>query len=240
MAVTALLGLKAEMSQIFKDDGQVVPVTILQVGPCTVTQVKTTETDGYNAIQLGYGSIKLTRVNKPRKGHFKKANTEPRRTLGEVKTKDKPTVKTGDVIKVADVFKAGDWVDVIGLTKGRGYQGGVKRHGFFGGPGGHGTKFMREPGSSGTNTSVAHVLKGKRMAGHYGVEQVTSRNLLVAKVDNENNLLYVRGAVPGFNGGKIHVRKARAKTMPKPDRAIRKQAAAAPAAPAKAAAPAKK
>ncbi len=229
MSVPAMLGLKGEMSQIFQEDGRVVPVTILQVGPCTVTQVKTPDTDGYSAVQLGFGAVKLSRVSKPRKGHFKKANTEPRRTLGEVRLKDKPAVKAGDVIKVSDVFKVGDWVDVIGRSKGRGFQGGVKRHGFAGGPGGHGTKFMREPGSSGTNTSVAHVLKGKRMAGHYGVERVTMRNLLVAKVDGENNLLYVRGAVPGFNGTKIEIRKARAKRMPKPDRAIRKQAAAAPA-----------
>jgi len=164
MTVTALLGLKGEMSQIFRDDGEILPVTILQVGPCTVTQVKTPETDGYNAVQLGYGAIKASRVKNPLKGHFKKANTEARRTLKEVRLKDKPAVKAGDIIKVGDVFKQGDWVDVIGMTKGRGFQGGVKRYGFYGGPGGHGTKFMREPGSSGTNTSVAHVLKGKRMA----------------------------------------------------------------------------
>lgn len=225
MSVNQLLGTKREMSQVFRDDGTVVPVTILEVGPCPVTQVKTAETDGYFAVQLGYGAIKQSSVKKPMKGHFKKAGTEPRHRLREVRLTAAPTVKTGDVVKVTDVFKEGDWVDVIGLTKGRGYQGGVKRHGFLGGPEGHGTKFMREPGSSGTNTSVAHVLPGKRMAGHYGVERKTVRNLLVAKVNDKDNLLYVRGAVPGFYGAWIQVRKAKAKRMPKPDRALRKQAA---------------
>lgn len=222
MSVHKLLGTKREMSQVFKDDGIVVPVTILEVGPCHVSQVKTTEVDGYEAVQLGFGKIKLTSVPKPEKGHFKKAGIEPTRKVGEVRL-DKPTdLKVGDVVKVADVFKEGDWVDVIGHSKGRGFQGGIKRHGFKSGPRGHGTKNMREIGSVGTNTAIAHVRKGKRMPGHMGTNQVTVRNLIVARVDADRNLVYVRGAVPGYNGASIVIRKAKAKRMPKPDRALRK------------------
>lgn len=217
-----MIGLKREMSQVFKADGEIVPVTILSVEPCTVVQVKTAENDGYAAAQIGSGAIRLINVSKPVKGHYKKAQVEPKRRLREVPIAKGATPKAGDVIKVGDVFKEGDWVDVIGFSKGRGFQGGVKRHGFSGGPAAHGTKFMREPGSSGTNTAVAHVLPGKRMAGHYGVERTTIRNLLVARVNDKDNLLYVRGAVPGFNGAWIEVRKAKAKQMPKADRALRK------------------
>lgn len=226
MSVTQLIGTKREMSQLFNDDGTIVPVTIVEVGPCTVTQVKNVENDGYDAVQIGYGEIKLSRVSKPLKGHFKKAGVEPRRRLQEVKLAAPATSKAGDVIKVSDVFKQGDWVDVIGTNKGRGYQGGVKRHGFGGGPLAHGTKFMREPGSSGTNTNIAHVRKGKRMAGHMGTERITVRNLLVARVDEKRNLVFLRGAVPGFNGAAVTVRKAKAKTFAKADRALRKAAAA--------------
>lgn len=225
MSVTQLFGSKREMSQLFEDDGTVVPVTIVEIGPCAVTQVKTAENDGYNAVQLGTGDIRLKRVSKPLRGHFKKAGVEPRRTVREVRMAEAPTSKAGDVIKAADVFKQGDWVDVIGTSKGRGFQGGVKRHGFAGGPAAHGTKNMREPGSSGTNTAIAHVRKGKRMAGHMGVDRITVRNLLVARVDAERNLLFLRGAVPGYNGAFIAVRKAKAKRAPKADRALRKQAA---------------
>lgn len=222
MSVKMLLGKKREMSQIFKDDGTVVPVTILEVGPCTVAQVKDVEIDGYNAVQLGFGDIKLNRVSKPLKGHWKKAGAEPRRTLREARLDEAAALKVGDVVKVADVFKEGEYVDVTGRTKGRGFQGGIKRHGFNSGPRGHGTKNTREPGSVGTNTNIAHVLKGKRMPGHYGNETVTVRNLLVARVDAERNLLYIGGAVPGFNGAEITVRKAKAKRAKKQDRALRK------------------
>ncbi|MBX3459562.1 MAG: 50S ribosomal protein L3 [Planctomycetes bacterium] len=222
MALNQLIGRKREMSQLFKDDGSVVPVTILEVGPCTVTQVKDTENDGYFAVQIGFGDIKLSSVRKPQKGHYKKAGVEPRRRLREVRLEKAAELKAGDVVKVSDVFKEGEWVDVCGTTKGRGYQGGIKRHGFNSGPRGHGTKNMREPGSVGTNTAIAHVLKGKRMPGHLGVEKVTVRNLLVARVDDTRNLLYVRGAVPGYNGADIVVRKAKAKRFAKADRALRK------------------
>lgn len=222
MSVYKLLGTKREMSQIFKDDGEIVPVTILEVGPCTVAQVKTEKPDGYNALQLGFGKIKLTSVTKPEKGHFKKAGVEPTRKLGEVRLEKAPEHKVGDVLKAGDVFKEGDWVDVTGHSKGRGFQGGIKRHGFQSGPRGHGTKNMREIGSVGTNTAIAHVRKGKRMPGHMGTNQVTVRNLQVARVDSERNLVYVRGAVPGHNGADVLIRKAKAKRMPKPDRALRK------------------
>jgi large subunit ribosomal protein L3 len=222
MPVNILIGTKREMSQVFKADGTVVPVTILEVGPCTVAQVKTVDDDGYDAIQLGFGDIKLNRVSKPLKGHWKKAGAEPRRRLQEVRLEKAAEHKAGDVIKVSDVFKEGDVIDVSGRSKGRGYQGGVKRHGFKGGHQSHGTKNMREPGSSGTNTNVAHVLKGKRMAGHMGTNKVTVRNLVVARVDAQRNLLYVNGAVPGYNGGEVTVRQAKAKRVKKADRALRK------------------
>jgi large subunit ribosomal protein L3 len=222
MSVPMLIGRKREMSQLFKDDGTVVPVTILEIGPCTVAQVKTVENDGYEAVQLGFGDIRLRRVSKPVKGHWKKAGAEPRRRTREARL-DKPAeVKAGDVLKVGDVFKEGDWVDIVGTSKGRGFQGGMKRHGFKGGHASHGNKNVREPGSSGTNTNIAHVLKGKRMAGHMGVDRITVRNLQVARVDGERNLLYVRGAVPGYNGADIEVRKATAKRFAKADRALRK------------------
>jgi len=225
MSVTQLLGTKREMSQFFNDDGTVVPVTIVEVGPCTVVQVKTAENDGYDAVQIGYGDIRLSRVSKPMKGHFKKAGVEPRRRLLEQRLTVPATSKAGDVIKVADIFKQGDWIDVVGTSKGRGFQGGVKRHGFGGGPAAHGTKNMREPGSSGSNTNIGYVRKGKRMAGHMGVERITVRNLFVARVDEARNLIFVRGAVPGFNGAAVTVRKARAKTFAKADRALRKAGA---------------
>lgn len=222
MSVHMLLGTKREMSQLFKEDGEVVPVTILEVGPCTVAQVKTEETDGYFGVQIGYGDIKLTRVKKPVKGHWKKVGAEPRRRIREVRLESASELKSGDVVKVADVFKDGDFIDVIGHTKGRGFQGGIKRHGFNSGPRGHGTKNARESGSTGANTTMARVLKGTRMAGHMGTNRITVRNLVVARVDAERNLLYVRGAVPGHNGGEIVVRKAKAKRAKKEDRALRK------------------
>lgn len=222
MSVNKLLGLKREMSQVFKEDGTVVPVTILQVGPCTVAQVKTVDNDGYDAVQLGFGDIKLSRVRKPQRGHWKNAGAEPRRRLRETPADEGAELKPGDVIKVGDVFKEGDWIDVIGRTKGRGFQGGIKRHGFNSGPRSHGTKNTREMGSTGAATTMANVQKGTRMPGHMGTNRVTVRNLLVARVDEERNLLYVRGAVPGYNGTELEVRKAKAKRLAREDRALRK------------------
>ncbi|MDC1141454.1 50S ribosomal protein L3 [Planctomycetota bacterium] len=222
MSVYKLLGTKREMSQFFEDDGKVVPVTILEVGPCTVAQVKTEETDGYNAVQIGFGDIKLSRVPKPQQGHWKNSDSAPRRRLREVRLENAPENAAGDVVSVADVFNVGDWVDVIGRTKGRGFQGGMKRYNFQSGPRSHGSKNIREPGSTGQATTPARRFKGQRLPGHMGTNRVTTRNILVVRVDADRNLLYVRGSVPGHNGGDIEVRKAKAKRMPKEDRALRK------------------
>lgn len=222
MSVNRLLGKKREMSQIFNEDGNVIPVTILEVGPCTIAQVKNEENDGYDAVQLGFGEIKLGRVSKPVQGHWKKAGAEPRRRIREARIEAGTEVKAGETVKVGDVFNEGDFVDVIGNTKGRGFQGGIKRHGFNSGPRSHGTKNTREMGSTGAATTMARVVKGTRMPGQMGTNRITVRNLLVARVDAERNLLYVRGAVPGFNGAEITVRKAKAKRAKKEDRALRK------------------
>lgn len=222
MTVNMMLGHKREMSQIFQDDGTVVPVTILEVGPCTVAQVKTEENDGYSAVQLGFGDIKQSRVKKPQRGHWGKAGAEARRTLRESRVAGDIELKAGDQVKVADVFNEGDWVDVTGRTKGRGFQGGIKRHGFNSGPRSHGTKNTREMGSTGAATTMAYVQKGTRMPGQMGTNRVTVRNIRVARVDAERNLLYLRGAVPGHPGTIIEVRRAKAKRTPREDRALRK------------------
>lgn len=205
--VKALIGTKREMSQVFTGDGRLVPVTIVEAGPCTVTQVKTTSSkDGYNAYQLAFGD-KQKNVSKPLAGHYKKAGIAAKRVLREVAFKGEPAHKIGDVVTV-EAFKAGDLVDVTGTTKGRGFQGGVKRWGFAGGPAAHGSKFTREGGSVGRNTTPAHVLPGKRMAGHLGVERVTTRNLRVVQIDKDNNLLFIQGSVPGFSNGDVFIKEA--------------------------------
>lgn len=222
MTVNMMLGHKREMSQIFQDDGTVVPVTILEVGPCTVAQVKTEENDGYSALQLGFGDIKQSRVKKPQRGHWSKAGAEAKRTLRESRVAGEVELKPGDQVKVADVFSEGDWVDITGRTKGRGFQGGIKRHGFNSGPRSHGTKNTREMGSTGAATTMAYVQKGTRMPGQMGTNRVTVRNIRVARVDAERNLLYLRGAVPGHAGTIIEVRRAKAKRTAREDRALRK------------------
>jgi large subunit ribosomal protein L3 len=220
--LNALIGLKREMSQIFREDGTVVPVTILEIGPCVVSQVKNDETDGYDGVQLGFGEVRLKSVKKPLRGHWKAAGTEPRRRLKEVRLTAPTELKAGDELKVADVFVEGDFVDVVGTSKGRGFQGGIKRHGFSSGPRSHGSKNMREIGSTGSATTMARVQKGKKMPGQMGNKRITVRNLKVARVDAERNLLYVRGAVPGFNGADVVVRIAKAKRQARADRALRK------------------
>jgi len=208
MTVKALLGRKREMSQVFTADGKVVPVTIVEAGPCPVVQVKSTETkDGYSAYQIGFDDARAKVVAKPQLGHFQKANVGPKRVLREVRFDGEAALKVGDVITVAS-FTEGELVDVIGTTKGRGFQGGIKRHNFKAGPRGHGTKNTREPGSVGTNTTPGRILKGKRMPGHYGATRVTTRNLKVVKVDTEKHLLFIQGAVPGHNNGDVFVRAA--------------------------------
>lgn len=208
MSVRALLGQKREMSQVFTEDGSVIPVTIVEAGPCVVTQVKTTETkDGYNAVQIAYGDCRAKNTSKALVGHFKAANTGPKKRVKECRLASIPEVEVGATLTV-ELFAAGDIVDVVGRTKGRGFQGGIKRHGFQSGPRAHGSKNVREPGSTGNATTPGRVWKGKRMPGHYGNVQVTTRNLTVVRVDAERNLLYLKGAVPGHPNAYVFVREA--------------------------------
>jgi large subunit ribosomal protein L3 len=200
MAVQAILGKKIGMTQIFDETGQAIPVSVIEAGPCVVTQLKTPEKDGYVAVQVGFGEISPKRVNKPMKGHFKKANVPPMRYLREVPVDDISNLSVGTTIHVTDVFKPGDKVKVTGTSKGRGFQGVVKRHHFHGGPQSHGSMIHRKPQSSGA-TDAARTFKGVKKPGHMGAERVTQKGLTVVRVDAERNLLLVRGAVPGANGG---------------------------------------
>jgi len=204
MAVQAILGRKIGMTQIFDETGQAIPVSVIQAGPCVVTQIKTPEKDGYVAVQVGFGEVSPKRVNKPLKGHFKKANVPPLRYLREVPVDDLSGIEVGKEIRVAEVFKAGDKVKVTGTSKGRGFQGVVKRHHFHGGPQSHGSMVHRKPQSSGA-TDAARTFKGVKKPGHMGAERVTQKGLTVVRVDAERNLLLVRGAVPGANGGLLYI-----------------------------------
>lgn len=205
-----ILGKKIGMTQVFRPDGQVVPVTLLKAGPCVVVQRKTPATDGYDAVQLGLMEyVKPKRINKPMTGHLKKAGVEGVRFLRELRLRPGDAdLKTGDRVLV-DQFKPSDRVDVTGISKGRGFAGFVKRHHFRGGDATHGSMFHRAPGSIGASSFPSRVFPGLRMAGHMGVQRVTVRNLEVVDVDPEENLLVVKGAVPGPNGGYVIVRRAR-------------------------------
>jgi large subunit ribosomal protein L3 len=205
--ITGLLGKKVGMTRIFTEDGRWIEVTVLEAGPCSVVQRKTVETDGYSAVQLGFGDIKESRCKKPAAGHFAKVGVSPKRTLKEVRVPDDADVKAGDEIR-ADIFAVGDRVDVVGTSKGRGFAGVIKRHGFSGGPGGHGSHFHRAPGSIGQSADPSKVYKNKRMPGHYGTVKTTVQNLEVVNVDSERNLLIVRGSVPGANGALVMVNKS--------------------------------
>jgi large subunit ribosomal protein L3 len=215
--VTGIIGKKVGMTQLFLEDGTVAPATVLEAGPCIVLQGKTAPTDGYEAVQIGLVERKPYRANKPTAGHYKKANVPPTRVRREVKiAKGAEAPKLGDQVLVS-IFNAGERVDVIGTSKGRGFQGTVKRHHFRGGDDTHGSMFHRAPGSIGASSFPSRVIPGMRMHGHMGVDRVTTRNLKVLRVDAENNLLVVRGAVPGANGGYVLIRKAvAAKPEPKP------------------------
>ncbi|MDR2253880.1 MAG: 50S ribosomal protein L3 [Bifidobacteriaceae bacterium] len=204
----ALLGAKLGMTQLWDSAGRVVPLTVIAVGVNVVTQVRTQEVDGYSAVQLGYGAIKPTRVNKPETGHFAKAGVTPRRHLAEVKLRDSESYTVGTELK-ADVFEAGQLVDVTGTTKGKGTAGVMKRHGFAGVGASHGAhRNHRKPGSIGACATPARVLKGMRMAGRMGNARHTTLNLRLHAIDVENGLLLVKGAVPGPNGGLVLVRDA--------------------------------
>ncbi len=203
-----LIGKKIGMTQIFDEGGVAIPVTIIEAGPCYVTQVRTAEKEGYSAIQLGFAEVKPKRLTGGELGHLKRNNLPPLRFLREFRAKD-PQVEEGNQVKV-DLFAIGEHVDVIGQSKGRGFQGGVKRYHFKGGPKTHGQSDReRGPGSRGSGTTPGRVFKGSRGAGHMGDDRVTSQNLMVALVDAERNLLGVRGAVPGARGGLVMIKEAR-------------------------------
>ncbi len=203
----AILGEKIGMTQIFAEDGRVVPVTVVKAGPCVIVQKKTVETDGYNAVQLGFGTIKEKNVNKPKKGHFAKVKAAPVRYLREFRTDEAAELEAGAEVKV-DVFEAGEKVDVSGISKGKGFLGVIARWGQHRGPMSHGSRYHRRPGSMGACASPAKVMKGKRLPGRGGFDKVTVQNLEVVKVDTDKNLLLIKGAVPGAKGGLVTIKKS--------------------------------
>ena len=206
--VTGIIGKKVGMTQLFQPDGTVFPATVLKAGPCVVAQVKTVETDGYQAVQLGLVEAKPSKENKASAGHFKKAGVPPTRVRREVRVKDGgDPLKAGDQVNVS-IFADGERVDVIGTSRGKGFQGVVKRHHFAGGRASHGSMFHRAPGSIGASSFPSRVVKGMRMGGHMGDARVTVRNLKVLKIDAENNLLLVEGSVPGGPNSVVVIRKA--------------------------------
>ena len=208
----AILGKKVGMTQVFNESGEAVPVTVIEAGPCFVTQVKTVETDGYRAAQIGFEEVNARKLTGGQKGHLKRNDLPPLRHLREVPLAEGEDVEEGQRI-LADVFEVGDHVDIVGVSKGRGFQGGVKRYGFSGGPKTHGQSDRhRAPGSIGGTTHTSKVWKGQRMPGRMGNERVTAQNLRVEMVDPERNLLAVRGSVPGARGGLVEVKRARKST----------------------------
>ena len=199
----AIIGKKVGMTQIFDDKGNVIPVTVIEAGPCTVVQKKTVENDGYAAVQFGFGEVSVKRVTKPLKGHFDKADVAPKKTLREFRFDNCDAFNVGDIVK-ADAFAAGDHVDVVGTSKGKGYAGAIKRWNFHRLKETHGSgPVARHAGSQGACSSPSRVFKGMKGAGHLGAERVTVQNLTVVKIDAENNLIAVKGAVPGPRGGVV-------------------------------------
>jgi large subunit ribosomal protein L3 len=230
--VTGIIGRKVGMTQLFAPDGTVQAVTVIQAGPCVVVQAKNGQRDGYEAVQLGLVEERPAKVGKPLAGHYKKANVPPTRVRREVKVAaGAEAPKAGDQVLVSAVFNAGDQVDVIGTSRGHGFQGVMKRHNYRGGAATHGSMFHRAPGSIGASSYPSRVIKGMRAAGHMGDVRVTTRNLRVERIDGENHLLMVRGAVPGADGGYLIIRKAVA-AKPEPQPQVEKPAkGAAKAAP---------
>ena len=203
-----LIGKKIGMTQIFDEAGNVIPVTVVEAGPCTVTQIKTVENDGYQAVQVGFGDVKVSRVNKPMKGHFDKADVAPKKTLKEFRLESIDGIEVGNILK-SDTFEVGEIVDVKGTSKGHGTAGAIKRWNFSRLRMTHGTgPNHRHAGSLGACSSPSRVFKGKKMAGHYGHETVTVQNLKIAKVDAENNLIAIKGAIPGPKGGIVVIADA--------------------------------
>jgi large subunit ribosomal protein L3 len=203
----AILGTKIGMTQIFDETGKVIPVTVIMAGPCTVVQKKTVETDGYEAIQVGFGDVKEKQVNKPMKGHFAKADTANKKYLRELRLEDISAYEVGTEIK-ADIFEAGEKIDVTGISKGKGFAGPMKRWGLHRGPMTHGSGYHRGSGSMGACSAPGRVMKGKKLPGHMGVKKVTVQNLEVVKVVADENIILVKGAVPGNKGGLVTVRNA--------------------------------
>jgi len=203
----ALIGKKVGMTQVFDETGKVIPVTVIEAGPCVVAQVKTTETDGYDAVQLGFGDVKESKLTKPEKGHFAKANVANKKHLREFKLDSLEGITVGTELK-ADVFAAGDHVDIQGTTKGKGFQGVIKRHGQARGPMGHGSMYHRRPGSMGSTSTPGRVFKGKKLPGHMGVQTVTIQNLDVVKVDLDKNVILVKGSVPGAKGAILKIKSS--------------------------------
>ena len=200
-----LIGRKVGMTQIFDEAGKVIPVTVIEAGPCVVAQVKSIETDGYNAIQLGFGDVKESKLNRPEKGHFAKAKLALKKHLREFRVDAIDGVNVGDEIKV-DTFVAGDKIDVQGTSKGKGFQGVIKRHGQSRGPMGHGSMYHRRPGSMGPTSTPGRVFKGKKLPGHMGRVTVTIQNLDVVKVDMDKNVILLKGSVPGAKGAILKLR----------------------------------
>ncbi|HFE9683734.1 TPA: 50S ribosomal protein L3 [Clostridium perfringens] len=203
----AIIGKKVGMTQIFDENGRVIPVTVVEAGPCVVVQKKTVETDGYDAIQVGFGELREKLVNKPRKGHFVKAGVSLRRTLKEFRMEDVANYNVGDEIKV-DTFEIGDKVDVSGVSKGKGFQGTIKRWNASRGPMSHGSKFHRAPGSMGAASDPSRTFKNKRMPGHMGAKNTTVLNLEVVKIMPEKNIILIKGGIPGPNKGTVVIRNS--------------------------------
>ena len=204
--IKSIIGRKLQMTQIFAEDGTAVPVTLLQAGPCTITQIKTPERDGYSALQLAFGQRKPKNVNKPLKGHLDKVGKGYFQVLQEVRMEGASDHQTGEEISV-DIFEIGEQIDVIGTSKGKGFAGTIKRWGFQRGPAGHGSKNIREPGSTGNATYPGRVIRGKRMPGQKGNKRATVMNLKIVDVRPEDNLLIVKGAIPGATNGIVFIRK---------------------------------
>jgi len=203
----AILGRKLGMTQVWSEDDRLIPVTVVEAGPCVVSQIRTISKDGYTAIQIAFGDIKESKVNRPMRGHFAAAGVTPKRYLAEIRLGDTSEFKVGDSI-VVDGFEVGSKINVTGRSKGKGFAGSIKRHNFKGGPGGHGSHFHRAPGSVGQCATPSRVFKGKHMPGHMGDETVTVRNLEVIRVDAAQNLLLLKGAVPGGKNGLLTIRTA--------------------------------
>ena len=201
----AIIGKKIGMTQIFDETGKVIPVTVIEAGPCVVAQVNTVETDWYDAIQLGYGEVKENKVNKPVKGHYAKGSVTPKKHLREFRVDSIESYKVGDEVK-ADTFVAGDKIDVQGTSKGKGFQGVIKRHGQHRGPMGHGSMYHRRPGSMGPTSTTGRVFKGKKLPGHMGVQTITIQNLDVVRVDMDKNVILVKGSVPGVKGAILKIK----------------------------------